>query len=1472
MSAGNLVRRPRVAALIVVALSAVIALAGSVAAALGAAVTGVAVTGGAGTVTVGNALHAKKDATVTITVTTSPDTECVEIKGAHTAVQTAPKGQDRWTFTFTAGAGNGVQTMTVDARGTNNKGDCNSKPDTRPASYVLDNTGPDVKGTVSPAPNAAGWSNADPTVTWAATDLSGVASGPTPASATQTTPTAGTDLTARATDALGNTASGRVTVKLDKTLPSIDATRSPAPNAAGWNRTDVSVGFTCADALSGIKSCTGGGTVTVATEGADQRVPGTAVDNADNVNDAGVSAINIDKTAPALRGTPREQPNAAGWYRDDVAIGWTASDALSGLAGTVPADSSVGGEGTGLTASASVDDRAGNRTTASSAAVRIDRTPPATSATAPEGWSRGDVAITLHPADALSGVATTSYQVDGGPVRSGTAVAITGDGRHTLRYWSTDAAGNVEPAISVEVDIDATAPRIRHELDRTANANNWFREDVAVDFICEDATAGIASCGPDAVVAEEAAGRQVAGRAVDGAGNTADDLVSISLDKTAPTVAASADRAPDAAGWYRDDVTVRFVCGDTLSGVDRCPAAQVLGEGRGQSASGTASDAAGNAASASASGIDVDKTAPVLSGEATPGPNAAGWNAGDVTVAWTCSDALSGLDGDCPASQVVRGEGSDLSASASVRDRAGNAAHRTVDGIRIDRTAPSTTASVDEALGSGWYAAAANVELRAADALSGVAATHFRIDDGPVQEYAGPFAVTEKGRHTVTFWSTDKAGNVEDRTAAGHAIEIKIDGIPPRIEGTASPAANAFGWNNTDVTVSFLCSDDESGMDLASGVEGCDPGTTFAAEGTDLAYEGTARDVAGNTASATVSGINIDKTPPALTGAATSPANAAGWHRGDVTVAWTGQDALSEIDTARHPDDTVVTGEGDALVAGPVTTWDKAGNESAAASVGPIRIDRTAPRVTGAPTAQPNEAGWYRGAVRVAFTCTDNLSGCAGRVSDELLDQDGADQAVTSAPADDAAGNRTAGTRVGGISIDSKAPSSSAAQRCDGSNGYCKGRTATVVLTADDQPGLSGVQELRYAIDGGAEQTVAGAEAVVEVPLAAGSGRATLAYRAVDRAGNAEVAKEVELRYDNLAPTVTHTVDPAANAAGWNRAPLTVSFDAVDDDGGSGVDRATLTPDVRVSDETDAAGRRVEGQAADLAGNVGSDAVTVKLDRTAPAITATVTGPQGADGWYTGAVTVRFTCTDGLSTVATCSKEELVTTNGANQSVVGEAEDRAGNTARYEVTGLNIDSTKPTIEMTGVAAGGQYLLGAAPKAGCTAKDNISTSVSCEVQVTGGTANGVGTFSYTATATDGAGNTATETGTYSVIYRWSGVLQPINDTGHDPGSAPSVFKAGSTVPTKFVLRRADGSPVQAGSPPVWLTPSKGTAITAAIDESVFSTTPSAGGLFKYDAASGQYHYNWGTPRGVANYYRLGISLDDGQRYYVNVGLR
>ena len=148
---------------------------------------------------------------------------------------------------------------------------------------------------------------------------------------------------------------------------------------------------------------------------------------------------------------------------------------------------------------------------------------------------------------------------------------------------------------------------------------------------------------------------------------------------------------------------------------------------------------------------------------------------------------------------------------------------------------------------------------------------------------------------------------------------------------------------------------------------------------------------------------------------------------------------------------------------------------------------------------------------------------------------------------------------------------------------------------------------------------------------------------------------------------------------------------------------------------------------------------------------------------------------------------------------------------------------------------------------------------------------MGTFTYTATATDKAGNTSTVTGTFTVIYRFDGFLQPINDTAHQVGTSTSVFKAGSTIPVKFQLKRADGTVVQAAGAPAWLTPVKGSTTGAPVDESVYTASADSGSSYRYDSTAAQYIYNWKTGTG-GNYWRIGVALDDGQTYYVNIGLK
>lgn len=280
-------------------------------------------------------------------------------------------------------------------------------------------------------------------------------------------------------------------------------------------------------------------------------------------------------------------------------------------------------------------------------------------------------------------------------------------------------------------------------------------------------------------------------------------------------------------------------------------------------------------------------------------------------------------------------------------------------------------------------------------------------------------------------------------------------------------------------------------------------------------------------------------------------------------------------------------------------------------------------------------------------------------------------------------------------------------------------------------------------------------------------------------------------------------------------------------------------------------------------------------DETPPTITGGPTTEPNAAGWYNGPVTVHFTCSDDGSGIAFCSPDVALESDGAGQSVTGTAVDLAGNTAETTVGGINIDSIAPVVTVGGIADGGIYTLGAVPAASCAATDGGSGVVgACELAVTGGLPNGVGTFSYRATAADAAGNTTTVTGSYRVIYRWDGFLQPINDTAHQTGAGTSVFKAGSTVPVKFQLKSADGAPVQTnGAAPTWLSPQLGGPTSATIDESVYADQATSGTSFRWDGASQQYIYNWSTRGNKAGfYYRVGVTLDDGQTYTVNIGLR
>jgi hypothetical protein len=205
-----------------------------------------------------------------------------------------------------------------------------------------------------------------------------------------------------------------------------------------------------------------------------------------------------------------------------------------------------------------------------------------------------------------------------------------------------------------------------------------------------------------------------------------------------------------------------------------------------------------------------------------------------------------------------------------------------------------------------------------------------------------------------------------------------------------------------------------------------------------------------------------------------------------------------------------------------------------------------------------------------------------------------------------------------------------------------------------------------------------------------------------DLVGNVEAAKsaaeattQVVLVTDSTPPTTAALVTPLPNAAGWNNSNVTLTLNAVDDPGGTGVKQITYStigaqtiasttlagPSTSFSISTEGI-TTITFFAVDNAGNAETPkTITVKLDKTPPTITSGRTPATNAAGWNNSQVTVGFTCVDTLSGLAAGSPPAptVLSAEGANQSVTGTCQDLAGNSASTTASGINIDTTPPSV-------------------------------------------------------------------------------------------------------------------------------------------------------------------------------------------------
>ena len=87
-------------------------------------------------------------------------------------------------------------------------------------------------------------------------------------------------------------------------------------------------------------------------------------------------------------------------------------------------------------------------------------------------WYRSPVTVTLSAVDLGSGVAATIYRIDGGTWQTGTSFTVELEGTHTVQYYSTDVAGNVEPIHSLAAKIDTRPPSSHVSVPSGYQGNN----------------------------------------------------------------------------------------------------------------------------------------------------------------------------------------------------------------------------------------------------------------------------------------------------------------------------------------------------------------------------------------------------------------------------------------------------------------------------------------------------------------------------------------------------------------------------------------------------------------------------------------------------------------------------------------------------------------------------------------------------------------------------------------------------------------------------------------------------------------------------------------------------------------------------------------------------------------------------------------------------------------------------------------
>src|SRR5215204_2908982 len=201
-------------------------------------------------------------------------------------------------------------------------------------------------------------------------------------------------------------------------------------------------------------------------------------------------------------------------------------------------------------------------------------------------------------------------------------------------------------------------------------------------------------------------------------------------------------------------------------------------------------------------------------------------------------------------------------------------------------------------------------------------------------------------------------------------------------------------------------------------------------------------------------------------------------------------------------------------------------------------------------------------------------------------------------------------------------------------------------------------------------------------------GTYTFAASQVDAVGNSGSSGNKSVTIDKTAPTVTATAVKGPDftdtytADTWTNKDVRVTFTCADNTGGSGLTAGSADQVKNFTTETSSTTASFDGTCADNAGNTAaaSDFGPMKIDKTAPTVTADADRDPDHNGWYNHALTVSFSGTDtGGSGIANCDAD--VNYNGPDpdgDSISGSCTDEAGNSAS-DTFNFKYDATAPSV-------------------------------------------------------------------------------------------------------------------------------------------------------------------------------------------------